>query len=322
MHNRLRPFNPSSPVSSPPVALYKEGMHHLELKSNKFSPHPYILITITISNDTNCYLLFAYKPFSFIPFPSLIMGLNKILLSALLATLPAVRAEQIFTNRGTLEGWEGTQTEHNGEIKEVTDVFFDVAPALAMSQTFDASYTGRYHSEVRVLNAYRHGDTRFYGFAFRLPPDWQFDPPQSYDLAQFIAPFDQCDTFMPTTMFWLEGANLFTRLKSGSVCDQKTQELPLNATVKAGEWHKVIIEASWTSNPTGFLRLTFDGTKVLDEQNVATTVSEDVPFQFRVGLYANGWHDDKGMKGTQGFRQVFYDKVAIATTQDEADPDK
>lgn len=244
-----------------------------------------------------------------------------IILSVLLTTWPAVRAEQIFNNRGTLAGWGGTQTEHNGEIKEVTDVFFDEPPALVMTQTFDESYTGRYHSEVRVLNAYKHGDTRFYGFAFRLPPDWQFDPAQSYDLAQFIAPFDKCDTFMPTTMFWAEGTKLFTRLKSGSVCDQKTKELPLDVTLTAGEWHKVMIQARWESEATGLLRLWFDDKQVLDEQNVATTVSEDVPFQFRVGLYANGWHDDKGMKGTQGFRQVFYDKVAIATTKEEADPD-
>lgn len=240
---------------------------------------------------------------------------------SLLGTWPTARAEQIFSNRGNLDGWGGSQTEHKGEIKEVTNVFLDEAPALAMTQTFDASYAGRYHSELRVLNAYRHGDTRFYGFAFRLPPDWQFDPPQSYDLAQFIAPFNKCDSYMPTTMLWAEGTNLFTRLKSGSVCDQKTRKLPLEVTLTAGEWHKVIIEARWESKAVGFLRLWFDGKLMVDEKDVATTVLEDVPFQFRVGLYANGWHDDKRMKGTQGFRQVFYDKIAIATTKDEADPD-
>ncbi|KAK4244299.1 polysaccharide lyase [Corynascus novoguineensis] len=249
------------------------------------------------------------------------MDLRAFLVTLLMAW-PAAQAKQIFSNQGTLKGWGGTQTEHKGEIKEVSDVFYDKAPALVMTQTYDASYTGRYHSEVRVLNAYKHGDTRFYGFAFRLPPDWQFDPAQSYDLAQFIAPFDKCDSYMPSTMFWSEGSKLFTRLKSGSVCDQKTKELPLDVTLTAGKWHKVVIQARWASNSTGYIRLWFDGKQVLNVQDVATTVSEDVPFQFRVGLYANGWHDDKGMKGTQGFRQVFYDKIAIATTMDEADPDR
>ncbi|KAL2173013.1 polysaccharide lyase family 20 protein [Thermothelomyces heterothallicus CBS 202.75] len=245
----------------------------------------------------------------------------RTLFIALLAAQPTVWAKQIFTNRGTLDGWGGKQTEHKGEIKEVSDVFYDQPPALVMTQTYDKSYTGRYHSEVRVLNAYKHGDTRFYGFAFRLPPDWQFEPAQSYDLAQFIAPFDQCDSYMPSTMFWAEGTKLFTRLKTGSVCNQKTTKLPLNVTLTAGEWHKVVIEARWASDSTGYFRLSYDGEQVVDVQNVATTVSEDVPFQFRVGLYANGWHDDNGMKGTQGFRQVFYDKIAIATTEKEADPD-
>ncbi|KAK4235068.1 polysaccharide lyase-domain-containing protein [Achaetomium macrosporum] len=249
------------------------------------------------------------------------MGLA-LLLPTLLAAFPGMRAEQIFTNRGTLSGLE-TQTEHNGELKESTSSFFDQPPALLMTQTFDPSYTGRYHSEVHIPNAYRHGDTRFYGFAFRLPPDWQFDPPQSYNLAQFIAPFDKCDSFMPSTMFWAEGTRLFTRAKSGSVCDQTTKKFPLEGvTLTAGDWHTVIIGASWKSNATGFLQVWLDGKQVLDKRNVATTVAEDVPFQFRVGLYANGWHDDKGMKGSQGFRQVFYDKVAIATTKDEADPEK
>jgi hypothetical protein len=248
------------------------------------------------------------------------------LLPALLTVFPRIRAEQIFTNRGTLSGLE-TQTEHNGELKEDTSTFFDQPPSLLMTQTFDPSYTGRYHSEVHIPNAYRHGDTRFYGFAFRLPPDWQFDPAQSYNLAQFIAPFGDsgCDDFMPSTMVWAEGTKLFTRLKSGSVCDQTTKEFPLDGVaLTAGDWHRVVLGASWTSEAgkNGSLQVWFDGKQVLDQKGVATTVAEDVPFQFRVGLYANGWHDDKGMKGSQGFRQVFFDKVAIATTKDEADPEK
>ncbi|KAH6613536.1 polysaccharide lyase [Chaetomium sp. MPI-SDFR-AT-0129] len=243
------------------------------------------------------------------------------ILLLVLSTCSSVFAEQRFSNEGTLKGWDGTQTEHNGKLEEVTDVFFDKPPALRMTQTFDASYDGRYHSEVRALDGYQHGDALFYGFAFQLPPDWQFDPAQSYNIAQFIAPFDKCDSFMPSTMVWMEGTKLFTRLKTGSVCKQETKELPLDVAVTSGQWHKIIIGAQWASDNSGFFRFFFDGKQVLDESNVATTVSEDVTFQFRVGLYANGWHDDKGMKGSQGVRQVFFDKVAIATTQNEADPD-
>lgn len=239
-----------------------------------------------------------------------------------LLSTPGVLSAQIFTNTGTLSGWGGQQTEHKGTLTESTTEFLDSPPSLVAEQTFDASYTGRYHSEVRLLNAYKHDDTRFYGFAFKLPADWQFDPAQSYDISQFIAPFDQCDTFMPTTMLWLEGTKLNTRLKSGSVCQQSTKKLPIDTvTVTAGEWHKVIMEVKWTPDATGHYRVFYDNELVVNEENVATTVAEDVPFQWRVGLYANGWHDDKGMRGTQGVRRVFYDKMAVATTKDEADPD-
>ncbi|KAK4165494.1 polysaccharide lyase [Cladorrhinum sp. PSN259] len=250
------------------------------------------------------------------------MTLSTLLLTMLVIPQFTLGA-QIFTNRGTLSGWGGQQTEHKGTLTESTTEFLDEPPSLVAAQTFDSSYTGRYHSEVRLLNAYQHSETRFYGFAFKLPADWQFDPAQSYDISQFIAPFDKCDTFMPTTMLWLEGTKLNTRLKSGSVCAQKTSKIDIpSVTVTAGQWHKVIMEINWTPDATGHYKLWYDDQLVVDEQNVATTVAEDVPFQWRVGLYANGWHDDKGMKGTQGDRKVFYDKMAVATTKDEADPDK
>ncbi|KAK4223356.1 polysaccharide lyase [Podospora fimiseda] len=231
---------------------------------------------------------------------------------------------QIFTNRGTLSGWSARQTEHLGTLTESTTEFFDSPPSLVASQTFDASYTGRYHSEVRLLNAYTHSSSsKFYGFAFKLPSDWQFSPAQSYDISQFIAPFDKCDSFMPTTMVWLDGTKLNTRLKSGSVCAQQTKRIDIpSVTVTAGRWHKIVMEVKWKPDATGLYRMWYDDKLVVDQKNVATTVAEDVPFQWRVGLYANGWHDDKGMRGTQGTRRVFYDKMAVATTKDEADPDK
>lgn len=62
------------------------------------------------------------------------------------------------------------------------------------------------------------------------------------------------------------------------------------------------------------------GTKVLEKLNLVTTIGDGRAFQFRVGLYANGWYDDKGMKGTQGTRQVWYDEIAAWATFADADP--
>jgi hypothetical protein len=94
-------------------------------------------------------------------------------------------------------------------------------------------------------------------------------------------------------------------------------------TVTAGVWHKVEIQASWKTDGTGFYKIWYDGNKVLQEYNIDTTISDNInrPFQFRVGLYANGWHDDNHhMFGSQGTRQVWYDEIAAGTTFADADP--
>lgn len=242
-------------------------------------------------------------------------------LALLSCSLPS-NATQIFRNTGTLAGWDSVNHEHSGTVQQVSNVVYEGSTALKMTQVYDASYTGRYHSEVVKNNVYKRGDTGFYGFAFRLQEDWQFSPAQSYNIAQFIADFSDtgCDDYMPSSMVWLVGNQLYSRVKQGSVCAQKTKTFSNLATVTAGVWHKVIIQASWKSDGTGFYKMWFDGVKVLDQHDIATTVDDNRPFQFRVGLYANGWHDDKGMKGTQGTRQIWYDEIAAGTTFADADP--
>jgi hypothetical protein len=230
-------------------------------------------------------------------------------------------ATVIFRNTGTLSGWSTTNSEHNGSITQVTNVVYAGTTAIKALQVYDPSYTGRYHSEAVRTDAYRQGDMRFYGFAFRLQADWQFEN-QSYNIAQFIADFTNtgCDDWMPSTMVWLDGASLNTRVKTGTPCAQATQTFNDIASVSAGVWHRVEIQASWQSGSTGYFKLWFDGTKVLERFNIATTVADGRPFEFRVGLYANGWHDDGHMVGSQGTRQVWYDQIGIGTTFADADP--
>jgi hypothetical protein len=66
--------------------------------------------------------------------------------------------------------------------------------------------------------------------------------------------------------------------------------------------------------------LWFDGVKVVEIYNVPTMINDGRAFDFHIGLYANGWHDDGGMKGTQGTRQVWYDEISVGTTFADADP--
>ncbi|ADO69935.1 polysaccharide lyase [Stigmatella aurantiaca] len=244
--------------------------------------------------------------------------------ASLFAVALVAEAAVIFHNTGTLSGWNSINREHNGSVTEVTNVTYGGSPtALKMTQIYDSAYKGRYHSEVVKNNVYRRGDTGFYGFAFRLQNDWQFQP-QSYNIAQFIADFSNtgCDDYMPTSMVWLSGNQLSTRVKYGSICAQKTLTFNNLATVSAGEWHKVVIQAKWASDGTGFYKMWFDGNKVLEQYNLSTTISDDRYFQFRVGLYANGWYDDKYMQGSQSNRSIWFDEIGAGTTFADADPDQ
>src|SRR5262249_53369124 len=91
------------------------------------------------------------------------------------------RLTQSYHNTGTTAGWDFINQEHNGYVTEVTNVFYKGPTAIKVGQIYDPNYTGRYHSEVVKNDAYRRGDTAFYGFAFRLQSDWDFQN-QTYNI--------------------------------------------------------------------------------------------------------------------------------------------
>ncbi|KAJ7752530.1 polysaccharide lyase [Mycena olivaceomarginata] len=253
--------------------------------------------------------------------------LPPILIGVIAVLSATATATQTFANRGTTPaGWDNVLKDHVGTVDQVTNVVYGTnGTAIEVTQTYDPAWTERYHSEVHHSQGYHRGEQGFYGFAFRLQQDWQFSPAQSYNLAQFIADFTDthCDDWMPSSMVWIIGDQLATRVKTGSVCHQDDpNEFKNLATVSAGNWHKVVIQASWQNDNTGFYNLWFDGVKVLEKFNIPTTIAETREFEFHVGLYANGWHDDKGMKGIQPFRQVWYDQIGMGTTFANADPDQ
>jgi Polysaccharide lyase len=232
-------------------------------------------------------------------------------------------AAVLFHNPGTTSGWDSFSLEHRGSIGQVTSPVYKGSEAIQVTQIYDPNYTGRYHSEVVRNDGYRPGDMRFYGFAFRLPGNWQ-TVSQSFNLAQFIADFSNtgCDDWMPTTMMWIAGTNLHTRVKSGTVCSQSIQTFNNIASVSVAAWHRVVIQANWQSDSTGYFKVWFDGTKVLEQYNLPTTIFDPQfrRYSFRVGMYANAWHDQHRMEGTQGTRSWFIDQVGIGTTFADANP--
>ncbi|KAL3480574.1 polysaccharide lyase [Aspergillus californicus] len=247
---------------------------------------------------------------------------SKLFSSAVVAGLVLTgHATQTFSNTGTLSGWDSINREHLGTVDEVTNVVYEAPTAIKVTQTYDAGWTGRYHSELAKNDVYGRGDTGFYGFAFRLEQAWDFTS-QSYNIAQFIADFTDtgCDDWMPSTMIWLIGNQLYARVKTGTICDQHIDTFANLATVSAGEWHKIVLQVNWQSDATGYFKVWFDGVKVFERYNIPTTIAHDRLFQFRVGLYANAWHDEGRLVGSQGTRQVWYDEIGFGTEFKDADP--
>jgi hypothetical protein len=124
-------------------------------------------------------------------------------------------------------------------------------------------------------------------------------------------------------MNWLFGTTLRTRVKYNTVCSPLVTEFVVTSSLTAGVWHRYIQRIRYASDSSGVFQTWLDGTVRVDRSGLATTVAENPPFRWSVGLYANGWHDDGGvMVGTQGTRDVFHDHYRIATTFAEADPDQ
>jgi len=243
--------------------------------------------------------------------------------AALGLTASPGRAAVLFHNTGTTSGWNLVFVEHRGSVAQVDSPAFKGSTAIRVTQVFDPAYTGRYHSEVVRGDGYKPGQMRFYGFALYIPSNWQ-SVSQGFNIAQFIADFGDtgCDDFMPSTMMWFTGSSLSTRVKQGSICNQSIRTFSNFASLTYGQWHRIEIQANWQSNSSGYLKVWVDGAKRLEQFGLATTISDPAnrTFSFRVGMYANSWHDQGRMVGTQGTRTLYYDQIGIGTAFGDADP--
>ena len=234
------------------------------------------------------------------------------------------QATVLFHNTGTTSGWSGQNLDPNCSLSQSSSQVYKGNDSIKAQVIYTPGYTGRYHAMETKNNVYHPGDTGFYGFAFYLMNAWDFQN-QQYQLFQFIADFTGAgcgETWMPSTMVWIYGNQLTTRRKYGTVCSQQIQQYSNLAGVNAGVWHRIVIQASWKSDSTGFLKLWFDGAKVLEQYNIATTISDPANRYFRmdVGIYANSWHDEHRLLGTQGTRYIYFDQIGWGTAFADADP--
>ena len=147
-----------------------------------------------------------------------------------------------------------------------------------------------------VFDAARLGRTGYYGFAFRIDKDWDFDD-NKVNLMQFMSDFSDVDCgrfskrhWMPTVMVWVRGDNLFARYRFGNPCEnihsskshleKHTADFKLGK-ISPGFWHTVILGIHWHRDKKGWFKVWYDdgeqsdGTPgqfklVIDKQSVHT----------------------------------------------------
>jgi hypothetical protein len=239
-------------------------------------------------------------------------------------------ATATFHNTGTIadgggfSNWDSSNLDTPCSLTESTSVVYKGTTSIKAQTNYQGTgYTGRYHAMKSKNDVYNLGDTGFYGFAFYLQSTWDFSGTQQYHLFQFIADYtgSSCgETWQPSTMVWIQGNQLATRRNYGSSgCSRTTESFTGLAGVSAGVWHRIVIQAHWTNDSTGYLKLWYDGTKVLEKLNQAVTINDSRPYRMDVGIYANSWHDQGFCTGSTQ-RIAWFDHIGTGTTFADADP--
>ncbi|WP_438480249.1 polysaccharide lyase [Oleiharenicola lentus] len=227
-------------------------------------------------------------------------------------------------NGGGFSNWDGSNLDANCSITQSTSTAYGGSGTSIKAQAiYNSGYSGRYHAMKTRNNGYTLGETGFYGFAFYLQAAWDFSGSQQYQLFQFIANYNgsSCgEDWQPSAMVWIAGNKLASRRNFGpSACSRTTVSYTNLATVTAGVWHRIVIQARWTNDSTGFYKLWYDGSKVLELLSQPTTINDGRQYRMDVGLYANSWKDQGYATGSTN-RQLWIDKVGKGTVFADADP--
>lgn len=232
----------------------------------------------------------------------------------------AGHANIYFENTGLTNGWTTLWHEDQGSLLETNNPTYKGPSAVRCRTVYRSTYRGRYHTELRKGGMAALGMDRFYGFAFYLPANWEFDD-QSYNIQQFIASVDGCSGGQPATMTHLYGRSLITRIVTGpDGCTRTSHPLTVTTNVTPGVWHTIVFHGNWQATNTGVFEFWYDGVRKVNQQNVETIPNDNTVFNLAVGNYSNGWHDDGTNVGTQTIRDVYIDHVRVADSYAEADP--
>jgi len=253
-----------------------------------------------------------------------------------------------FFNDGTLYGWTSRHAEHLGSVVEVATGCFDNGRnsnrrCIKINQTYDENYRRRYHAEVVLENATKLGEQAYFGFAFKISEDWEFDESfakgglvaqNRIAITQFIANFRDWDCHgntkiaVPTTMVWIQNDDLHMRIRSGSVCiEDKEHEANFRiGKLIPGKWNTIVFGVHWHKKNHGWMKVWFNKKLVVDETDIMTTMNiDDRLFQWRVGMYPNWYrYDGRGhpyiRHGLKTTKEIFIDQIGVGPEYSDADP--
>jgi hypothetical protein len=244
---------------------------------------------------------------------------------ALLVLLPFVAAPAssfatvVFQNTGTTSGWDYLSTQNKGTLVAVSSPTYKGTTAVRARQVYVSGASERFHSELGKRNVGKRGDDRYYGWAVRIPQNWEFTS-QWYILSQLGVSYSglSCGG-EPLSKSYLVGSTLRIEVTTGTPCSSQSASHAVTSEFTAGVWHRLVYRYKFGSDGSGQLQYWVDGSKKLERLNTANITSTSQPLRWSIGIYCSQWFG-RALQGSQGTRDVFVDQARIASSYNEADP--
>jgi len=226
-----------------------------------------------------------------------------VALLALGAAGPA-RAEVLFQNAGTPDGWQSLFTQKAGTITQVTSPVYKGKTAMKTTQTYQSSDGKNYHSEMIKRMAHLAGQDLYYGHAVYLPPDWVFHG-QNVTFQQWAPEMPEA----PWILMYIQG-DMIRLGGRGAMGDKDVGKV----TGLKGTWIRFVTRIHM-ANP-GIFEVWINGDKVFSKSWNLRAMGPSL--RWSNGIYCTRWDTET----PTGPRELtfWHDNLRIATTYAEADP--
>ena len=222
---------------------------------------------------------------------------------ALIAVTSVGYGTVYFQNDGTCEGWPNypQQPEAAGTIGDTNNPAYQGPTAIEFSQTWQADYTGRYHSEVDYQNTQGYGDDRYYGISVYLPNNWVYTN-SNVCIQQWAGDG-------PWLMMEIQGNHI-------EVLPHITGQQDLGM-IPTGQWVRIVTHLLSSSN--GVFQAWVNGVQEMNLSGNFTPPSTTDEVRWSAGAYVTGWYGVTN-RPTPSYIQLFQDHYRIASSEAEAEP--